>query len=194
MKRAFDVLVAAAGLVATSPLWMIAAIAVKLSSPGPVLHKAVRVGMGGRPFTLYKFRSMRTEATGPAVTAGGDPRITALGRLLRRWKLDEIPQLFNVLVGDMSLVGPRPEDPKYVAGYTDEQRRVLDVRPGITGPAAIAYRDEESLLASSADPERLYVEEILPAKLELDLAYARETSFRKDLVVLLRTARAVLIR
>ena len=192
-KRIFDVVCAALGLVISSPIWVIAAVATKLSSPGPVLHRAQRVGMDGAPFTLLKFRTMRRDAAtqGPAVTTSGDPRITAVGRWLRRTKIDELPQLWNVLRGEMSLVGPRPEDPRYVALYTPRQRDVLTVRPGITSPASVAYRHEESLLVG-ADAEDRYVSEVMPAKLEIELEYIASRTLLADVKVLLRTAAAVL--
>ncbi|MFZ1405869.1 MAG: sugar transferase [Anaerolineae bacterium] len=165
-----SVVAAAVGLMLLSPLFCWIALWIKLTSPGPVFYRAVRVGQDGRPFRLYKFRSMivGTDRQGPGITATGDPRITRVGRFLRRAKLDELPQLINVLLGDMSLVGPRPEDPRYVAFYTPEQRRVLSVRPGITSPASLAYRHEEQLLAGE-DWETHYRTRVLPDKLALDL-------------------------
>lgn len=185
MKRALDVALATVGLLVTSPVVLAAAIAVKLDSPGPALYNGVRVGRDGRTFQIHKLRTMRVSA-GPSVTAGDDLRITRTGRFLRRTKLDELPQLFNVLKGDMSLVGPRPEDPKYVAMYTPEQRRVLAVRPGITGPAVLAYIDEEELLRGE-DVESAYVTRVMPAKLELDLKYVADASLGGDLRILGRT-------
>src|SRR5262249_43180358 len=160
------------------PLLLIALL-VRLSSPGPALFRQARLGRGGREFAIWKFRTMRSDAApGPLITAAGDARVTPLGRFLRHTKIDELPQLVNVLVGDMSLVGPRPEVPKYLPCY---DRAVLAVRPGITDPASIAYRDEEELLARFADPERAYVELVLPKKLELARAYLREQSLGRDL-------------
>lgn len=192
MKRALDVALATVGLVVTSPIVLVAAIAVKLDSPGPALYNGVRVGRDGRTFQIHKLRTMRMSA-GPSVTAGDDLRITRTGRFLRRTKLDELPQLFNVLKGDMSLVGPRPEDPKYVAMYTPEQRRVLAVRPGITGPAVLAYINEEELLRGE-DVESAYVTRVMPAKLELDLKYVADASLGGDLRILGRTVARVLGR
>lgn len=192
MKRALDVALATVGLVVTSPIVLVAAIAVKLDSPGPALYNGVRVGRDGRTFQIHKLRTMRVSA-GPSVTAGDDLRITRTGRFLRRTKLDELPQLFNVLKGDMSLVGPRPEDPKYVAMYTPEQRRVLAVRPGITGPAVLAYINEEELLRGE-DVESAYVTRVMPAKLELDLKYVADASLGGDLRILGRTVARVLGR
>jgi len=191
-KRALDVTVAVLGLALLWPVLVVVAIAVALSSPGPVLHRAQRVGRGGQPFTLYKFRTMVRDAaaSGPGVTAGGDARITKVGRVLRRTKLDELPQLVNVLLGDMSLVGPRPEDERYVELYTPEQRRILDVRPGITSPASITYRDEEAVLRGADDLEAAY-RELMAEKIRIDLAYLQRRSVRSDLGVLWRTALAV---
>lgn len=192
IKRTFDLLCSTAGIVLSSPLWVLAAIAIKLTSPGPVLHRARRVGKHGDFFTLYKFRTMRAEvAPGPAITVSGDPRITTVGRVLRRTKIDEVPQLINVLRGEMSLVGPRPEDPAYVALYSSRQRAVLSVAPGITSPASIAYRHEEALLADPMAEER-YVTEVMPAKLEIELEYLSRRTLWTDVVILLRTAGAVL--
>jgi lipopolysaccharide/colanic/teichoic acid biosynthesis glycosyltransferase len=166
---------------------------VRWDSPGPVFHRGVRVGKDGVHFRLYKFRSMRVDAggNGPAITAAGDPRITRSGAFLRRTKLDELPQLLNVLRGEMSLVGPRPEDPRYVALYTAEQRRVLRVRPGITGAASVAYRREENLL-TGPDWEQVYCNQVLPAKLAIDLAWLDRRTLAGDLLLLLRTVAAVL--
>ncbi|HNU56449.1 MAG TPA: sugar transferase, partial [Flavobacteriales bacterium] len=151
--------------------------------------RQVRVGRNGRTFRLLKFRSMRpdSEAKGQITVGGRDPRITPVGYFLRRSKLDELPQLMNVLVGDMSIVGPRPEVPKYVALYTPEQREVLRVRPGITSAASIAYIDENELLGRSADPERTYLEEVMPAKLKLDIDYVAHHTFLMDMVIIYRT-------
>lgn len=193
MKRAFDVAVAIMLLIVTSPLWVLAAIAIKLTSPGPVFYRSTRVGRGGSQFTLLKFRTM-TGGAGPRVTASSDVRITRAGQILRRLKIDELPQFLNVVAGDMSLVGPRPEDPRYVRGYTAEQRRVLTVRPGITSPAAIAYRDEQELMRNASDVESMYVNEILPAKLALDLEYVDRRSLLLDLVLIARTAAGIFFR
>jgi len=192
MRRFLDVVVAAAGLLILSPLLAVLAIAVKLSSAGPVLHRGERVGRGGKLFKLYKLRSMRTGQAGPAITPAGDPRVTALGAWLRRTKLDELPQLMNILAGDMSLVGPRPEAARYVAMYDDEQRRILSVRPGMTSPASLRYRSEEAQLVGD-DWERLYVERIMPAKVCVDLDYIDHRTLVSDLRVILGTV-AVLFR
>lgn len=191
LKRAFDLVASGVGLIVLSPLLLGIALAVRLTSPGPALYRARRVGRHGKEFTLYKFRSMVANADrqGPGITAAQDRRITRVGRFLRRTKLDELPQLLNVLRGDMSLVGPRPEDPRYVALYTPEQRRILDYRPGITSMASLTYRNEERLLAGE-DWERVYVEQVLPAKLAIDLEYARRANLRRDIALILRTVLA----
>jgi lipopolysaccharide/colanic/teichoic acid biosynthesis glycosyltransferase len=188
LKRRFDVIVSALGLLVLSPLLLVLALLVKLSSPGTVLYRATRVGLDGQPFRLLKFRSMVANAAqiGPAVTGAADSRITPIGRFLRRTKLDELPQLLNVLRGEMSLVGPRPEDPRYVALYTPEQRRVLSVRPGITSPASIAYRSEEAMLTGD-DWETHYIQHVMPAKLEIDLQYVERASLLYDLKLIFRT-------
>ena len=186
MSRLLDVIASAAGLLILSPLFAAVALAVKLSSPGPVFHRGRRVGRGGIPFDVYKFRSMRVGEAGPSLTRAGDPRITAVGRFLRRTKLDELPQLLNVLIGEMSVVGPRPEEPSYVALYDAEQRRILSVRPGITSPASLLYRSEEEQLVGD-EFERLYIERIMPRKLQIDLEYIDRRTWRSDLGVLART-------
>ena len=193
MKRVFDLVVSATGLVMTSPIIAAAALAVKLESPGPAFYSGPRTGMSGRPFQIHKLRTMRPSSSGPAVTAGDDPRITGVGRFLRRTKLDELPQLLNVLKGDMSLVGPRHEDPKYVALYTPEQREVLSVRPGITGPTVLRFIGEEQMLRGG-DPESLYVTRVMPSKLAVDLEYVRAATFAGDLKILARTFVAVAAR
>lgn len=191
-KRIFDLLVSALGLIILSPIFALIALLIRLMSPGPVFYRARRVGQGGREFTLYKFRSMVADADrrGPGITAAGDPRVTPVGRVLRRTKLDELPQLWNVLRGDMSLVGPRPEDPRYVALYTPAQRRVLDVRPGITSLASIEYRNEEAVL-HGPDWEQRYIHEVMPAKLAIDLRYVQRATLFTDLLIILRTLLAL---
>lgn len=193
LKRAFDMAFSLVLLVLLLPLLLVFALAVALTSPGGAFFRQVRVGRGGREFRLLKFRSMRpgSEAKGQLTIGGRDPRITGVGYFLRKTKLDELPQLWNVLIGDMSVVGPRPEVPKYVALYTAEQRAVLQVRPGITGMASLDYIDENELLARAADPEKAYVEEVMPAKLALDLRYVRERSFLLDLRIILATVTKV---
>ena len=192
-KRLFDFLSCAVGLILLAPILLIIAVLVKSSSRGPVLFRQQRVGKDGKLFWILKFRSMVDGAnhTGKGITPKGDPRVTLLGIFLRKWKLDELPQLWNVLIGEMSLVGPRPELPSYVVGYTSEQKLVFKVRPGITDPASVRYRDEGGVLERSSDPELLYREEILPAKLLLNLQYLKEISFRRDLSLLLSTVTSI---
>jgi len=188
VRRLFDILMAGSGLIVVSPLFVFVAIAIKINSPGPVFYRAKRVGKDGDLFRLFKFRSMKAGADkkGPGITVSGDNRITSVGRILRRTKIDELPQLLNVLWGEMSLVGPRPEDPRYVARYTAEQRQVLRVRPGITSAASLAYRHEERML-SGEDWERRYCEEVMPAKLAIDLDYLSKRSLWIDLTIIVRT-------
>lgn len=196
-KRALDLAVSVPALMALSPALLVIAALVKAGGPGPVFYAQERVGRRGRPFRLYKFRTMVTDAdkSGPAVTSSGDARITPLGRTLRKWKLDELPQLWNVVRGDMSLVGPRPEVPEYVAHYPAQLReRALSVRPGITSPGALAYLDESAQLARAADPEREYVEVILPRKVQLAADYAEHSGLWSDLCVLGRTLRLLVVR
>ena len=196
-KRIVDLLIAAVALLLLSPLLALVALAIRLDSPGPVLFRQQRVGRHGVLFGIHKFRSMRVDApsTGPQVTVGRDERITRVGHWLRHYRIDELPQFIDVLRGAMSLVGPRPEVPRFVAHYpADLKARVLAVRPGITDPASLAHIDEAALLAGSADPERTYIETILPAKLALQAAYAERASLWSDLGVLLRTLRVLLAR
>jgi len=190
LRRLLDVTVAGTLLIALSPLLAVLALLVRATSPGPALFRQTRIGRDGRPFALLKLRTMRADAvcTGPAITAGEDPRITPLGARLRRVKLDELPQLWNVLCGDMSLVGPRPEVPHYVARYTPAQRAVLRARPGLTDPASLAWADEAATLATFADPHRAYAEVVLPQKLALSLAYLDGRTVWSDLGVVTRTA------
>jgi lipopolysaccharide/colanic/teichoic acid biosynthesis glycosyltransferase len=194
-KRLFDLVGAAVALLLLSPLLLAAALAVKLDSPGPVFFRQQRVGRGGVLFRIHKFRTMREGAPGLQITVGDDPRITRVGRWLRRTRIDELPQFIDVLQGTMSLVGPRPEVPRYVAFYPPELReRVLSVRPGITDPVSLAYADESELLARAADPEREYVEVLLPRKLQAAAAYAERATLWTDLGVLLRSVGVLLGR
>jgi lipopolysaccharide/colanic/teichoic acid biosynthesis glycosyltransferase len=188
-KRAFDLASSAVGLVLLAPLLAMVACCIKLTSRGPVLYRQIRIGRNGRPFSILKFRSMaeRASAEDRSITVAGDPRVTKIGKLLRRYKIDELPQLWNVLRGDMSLVGPRPEVPIYISYYTPEQRTVLSARPGITDPASLAYRHEEELLATHCEPERFYRTEILPDKLARNRAYLRNVTLQNDLVIILET-------
>ena len=185
LKRAFDLAASGIGLLLLSPLLLALAAWIRLDSPGPVFFRQERIGLRGRPFRIYKFRSMRVDHSGPQITVGADDRITRSGHIIRAYKLDELPQLLNVFLGDMSLVGPRPEVPRYVALYpADVRAEVLSVRPGITDLASVQYRSESTLLAQSADPERTYVDTILPAKLALCRQYVRERSLGLDLKII----------
>ena len=186
-KRAFDIVCAALGLLVLSPVLLLCALLVGLTSPGGVLFRQERVGKDGVPFTIYKFRSMRKDNAGLKISTSSDSRITPVGRVLRKAKLDELPQLWNVLKGDMSFVGPRPEVREYTDLYTPEQRQVLLVRPGITGLASIRYRNENDLLSASTDPNRTYVEEVMPAKLALDLEYIPRACVSYDVRLILET-------
>lgn len=192
-KRLFDIVAAGAGLVLLAPLLLALALWIRLDSPGPALFRQVRVGRHGVPFEIYKFRTMRRRSEeGGQLTVGQDARITRAGRFLRRSKLDELPQLLNVLQGTMSLVGPRPEVPRYVDRYPPEVRRtVLSVAPGITDWAAILYKDENAILGRAADPERAYLETILPVKLAYYQRYVHERSFWLDLRIIFRTLAAL---
>ncbi|MEO8807259.1 MAG: sugar transferase [Burkholderiaceae bacterium] len=196
-KRLFDLLGAGVGLVLLSPLLLSIALWIKLDSRGPVFFRQQRVGRFGALFRIHKFRSMREDAplVGPQITVGADPRITRAGHFLRRTKLDELPQLLDVLAGTMSLVGPRPEVPRYVAMYPIAMRdKVLSVRPGITDPASIEYRDESMLLARAADPERVYVEQIMPAKLRCAAEYVDHMSVINDVRLIGATLRILFSR
>ena len=191
-KRVFDLLGATLALLLLAPLMGIVALWIKFDSPGPVFFRQQRVGRHGVPFLIHKFRTMRAGAEGLPLTVGDDPRITGAGRFLRRTRLDELPQFIDVLQGAMSLVGPRPEVPRYVALYPPALReRALAVRPGLTDPASLHFIDEAALLAAAADPEREYVERILPAKLLRAAEYAESASLATDVMVLARTARAL---
>jgi lipopolysaccharide/colanic/teichoic acid biosynthesis glycosyltransferase len=194
-KRLFDLLGAALALLLLSPLLLLIALAIRLDSPGPVFFRQQRVGRHGVPFRIHKFRTMAADAAGLPLTVGADPRITRLGARLRGLRLDELPQFIDVLAGRMSLVGPRPEVPRYVAHYPPELReRVLSVRPGITDPASLLFIDEAELLRRAADPEREYIEVILPRKLRCAADYAEHATLWTDLGLLARTLRVLLTR
>jgi lipopolysaccharide/colanic/teichoic acid biosynthesis glycosyltransferase len=194
-KRIFDLLVSCAAICLSLPLLALSAVAIKLESHGPVLFRQRRVGREGKEFTILKLRTMLAGAPGgPRITAATDRRITCVGRFLRKSKLDELPQLFNVLRGDMSIVGPRPELPEYVAGYSLQQRRILAVKPGLTGPASVDFIDEEKLLAEHPQPGSFYRDVILPRKLELDLCYCQSITLMADLNLILRTAMRIFHR
>ncbi|MFC4931128.1 sugar transferase [Massilia sp. GCM10023247] len=192
-KRAFDLCAAALGVLLLSPLLAAIALWIRLDSKGPVLFRQVRVGRYGVPFEILKFRTMAAQADPQRLlTVGRDPRITRAGHFLRKYKLDELPQLFNVLHGTMSLVGPRPEVPRYVACYPARARElVLSVKPGVTDWASILYKDENAILGQALDPEQAYIETILPTKLEYYLRYVRERSLWVDLRIIVGTLRAI---
>lgn len=193
-KRVMDIAISAAALCVLWPVFLLIALAIVIDDPGPVFYRQVRVGRGGRPFRIFKFRTMVVDADekGLSITVGRDSRITRVGAFLRKTKLDELAQLLNVLCGQMSFVGPRPEVPRYVELYTPYQRQVLLVRPGITDYASIAYRNENDLLAGADDPEKMYIETIMPDKIELNMKYLREISPLADLRLILKTVIAVI--
>ena len=190
--RLLDFVLSLIGLLILSPLLLLVALLVKLDSRGPVFYRARRIGRDGQTFHLYKFRSMVLEADrqGPGITVAGDSRVTRIGRLLRQYKIDELPQLLNVVKGEMSLVGPRPEDPQYVALYTAEQSKILMVKPGITGVAALTYRHEEEIL-QGPDWEQTYIHRVMPDKLALELAYQRRRTLWSDLGIIFKTFQAI---
>lgn len=189
MIRLFDILFSTIGLLVLSPLFLIIYIIIIIESKGGGFYSQTRVGKNGIPFAIYKFRSMRTDADkhGLITVGGRDPRITRIGYYIRKYKIDELPQLWNVLMGDMSLVGPRPEVQKYVDLYTEEQRKVLSVRPGITDYASIEYVDENILLAKSDDPDRTYVEVVMPAKIVLNMKYINNKSLKEYFKIIFLT-------
>ena len=193
-KRAFDIVVAVLSLLLLSPALVLIASAVLLSSGRPVLYRQERIGLGGRPFRIIKFRSMVKDAErlAPNVSATHDPRVTRIGRSLRKYYLDELPQLFNVLKGEMSLVGPRPETPEYVARYLPEEWQVLTVRPGIAGPSTLAFMDEADALDRAQDPESFYVTTVLHQRVQLDLQYLTRRSLTYDVGLLMRQFIAIL--
>ncbi len=193
-KKLLDIAGAAVLLVVVSPLMCLLALLIKLSSPGTVFYRQGRVGQGGREFQLLKFRSMAPARPGLPLTRAGDPRITGVGRFLRKWKLDELPQLLNVVRGDMSFVGPRPDVAEYINRLNDQQKQILQLRPGLTGSATLRYRNEEALLAQVPETElaSYYCSQVLPHKVNLDLEYARRASLFSDIAILLQTAFAIL--
>ena len=193
LKRIFDITLSLFGLIILLPFMLIIAILIKLDSKGPVFFKQIRVTKNGREFKIFKYRTMRVGSDKYSqITVGKDGRITKIGSFLRKYKLDEIPQLINVLIGDMSLVGPRPEVPKYVALYTDEQKEILKVRAGITDYASIEFSDENDLLASEEEPEKAYIEKIMPKKIELNKKYLSEVSILTDIKIILLTIKKIL--
>jgi len=189
IKRIFDLFFASVGLILLAPLFLVVAILIKVDSSGSIFYKGDRIGKAGVPFKMAKFRTMVANADqmGPALTHSGDLRVTRVGRILRESKLDELPQLFNILRGEMSVVGPRPEAPTYVKHYTPEQRLVLQVRPGLTGLTQVRFRHEETLLSRCTNLEKDYVEKIMPQKLALDLEYIQDQSLLLDLELIVQT-------
>lgn len=189
VKRAFDIIFSISGILILSPFLVIISIIILLTSKGGAFYRQIRIGKNGKEFKLVKFRTMRKEAdkSGSLTVGMRDNRITGVGYYLRKYKLDELPQLFNVLAGNMSFVGPRPEVPKYVALYNDEQKKVLKVKPGITDYASIVYSEENELLASAENPEELYIKRVMPAKLKLNMRYINEMSLATDVKVILKT-------
>lgn len=194
MKRLFDIIASGLGLIVLSPLFAILAVWIKADSRGPVFYRQIRVGRGNKDFRLYKFRSMRPDSDklGLITVGGRDPRVTRSGYYIRKYKLDEFPQLINVFIGDMSLVGPRPEVRKYVDMYTPGQMRVLSVRPGITSLASIRYRNENDILAAAEDPDRCYIEKVMPDKLAIDLEYVASATLWNDIKLIFSTFREII--
>ena len=194
LKRAMDIVISGCALLVIWPVLVLIALAIKIDDPGPVFYRQVRVGKNGKEFRIYKFRTMVVDADkkGLAITVGRDNRITRMGSLLRKTKLDELAQLINVFTGEMSFVGPRPEVPKYVNMYTPYQRQVLLVRPGITDYASIAYRNENDMLEGAEDPERMYIDVIMPDKIELNMKYLHEISPLADIRLIFSTIIAVI--
>lgn len=193
LKRSFDIFFSFFGLILLSPLLLIIAVLIKSDSKGPVIYRQTRVGKNGMDFEMLKFRSMRpgSESKGLLTVGGKDSRITKTGYFIRKYKLDELPQLINVLKGDMSIVGPRPEVRKYVLLYEENQKKVLNVKPGITDTASIRYKNENELLESSDNPEEFYIKEIMPNKIKMNLDYLNDRSFFKDIKVILNTLKAL---
>lgn len=189
IKRIFDIICSGLGLIVLSPFLLFVALRIKMGSDGPVFFKQIRVGEKGKEFKILKFRTMVVDAEklGRQITVGNDNRITKIGAFLRKYKIDELPQLINVFKGDMSLVGPRPEVPRYVNMYTDEQRKVLDVKPGITDLASIRYRDENELLGKAENPDEFYINTIMPDKLALNMEYINKSNVFLDIYIILQT-------
>lgn len=196
MKRLFDIVASGLGLVVLSPVFAVLAIWIKADSKGPVFYRQTRVGRDNKDFRLFKFRSMRPDSDklGLITVGGHDPRVTRSGYYIRKYKLDEFPQLINVFKGDMSLVGPRPEVRKYVDMYTPEQMRVLSVRPGITSLASIRYRNENDILAADEDPDRCYIEKVMPDKLNIDLEYVDRATLWNDIKLILSTFKEIVTK
>lgn len=193
LKRLFDIICSLVGIIFLFPVFLIIVLAIVINSGFPIFYFQTRVGKNNRDFKLFKFRTMHTDADkkGLLTVGGRDPRVTPVGYYLRKFKLDELPQLFNVLFGSMSLVGPRPEVRKYVEMYNEEQKRVLEVKPGITDYASLEYINENELLAKSENPEQTYIQEIMPAKLKLNMRYIEETGLLTDLTIITRTVQKI---
>ena len=196
MKRLFDIIASGMGLICLSPLFAVLAIWIKCDSQGPVFYRQVRVGRGNKDFSLFKFRSMRPDSDklGLITVGGRDPRVTRSGYYIRKYTLDEFPQLINVFLGDMSLVGPRPEVRKYVEMYTPEQMKVLSVRPGITSLASIRYRNENDILAAAEDPDKCYIEQVMPDKLAIDLEYVKQATLLNDIRLIFSTFKEIITK
>ena len=196
MKRLFDIIASGMGLICLSPLFAVLAIWIKCDSQGPVFYRQVRVGRGNKDFSLFKLRSMRPDSDklGLITVGGRDPRVTRSGYYIRKYKLDEFPQLINVFLGDMSLVGPRPEVRKYVEMYTPEQMKVLSVRPGITSLASIRYRNENYILAAAEDPDKCYIEQVMPDKLAIDLEYVKQATLLNDIRLIFSTFKEIITK
>jgi lipopolysaccharide/colanic/teichoic acid biosynthesis glycosyltransferase len=196
MKRIFDLIASGAGMILISPFLLAISVLIKMEDGGPVFYRGVRVGFGGKFFRIFKFRTMvfNADRMGGSSTADDDPRINRIGRKLRKHKLDELPQLINVFLGDMSLVGPRPEVPHYVNMYTGEEKAILTVRPGITDWASLWNPDEGAILAGSPDPEKTYMEKIRPEKIRLQLKYVRERSFWADIQIIFLTLKTTIFK
>jgi lipopolysaccharide/colanic/teichoic acid biosynthesis glycosyltransferase len=189
MKRTLDIVVSLIGLICFLPLLLVVAVLIKLDSTGPIFFRQERIGRGFRPFQILKFRTMidNAQRTGGLITFGGDPRVTRIGRILRKTKVDELPQLLNVFKGEMSLVGPRPEVPRYVRAFQKEYEEILKVRPGMTDLASLKYRNEEAMLGQSEHPEEEYMKRVLPDKIKLAQDYVRHSSFLFDLSLIFKT-------
>lgn len=196
MKRLFDIIASGCGLVILSPLFLVLAIWIKSDSKGPVFYRQTRVGRGNKDFRIFKFRSMRPDSDklGLITVGGRDSRVTRSGYYIRKYKLDEFPQLINVFKGDMSLVGPRPEVRKYVDMYTPEQLMVLSVRPGMTSLASIRYRNENEILAAASDPDKCYIEQVMPDKLAIDLEYVDKATLWNDIKLIFSTFKEIVVK
>jgi len=194
-KRTFDILFCLLGLILLFPLLLVCAYLIKNEDKGPVFYRGIRIGRGGKPFNIFKFRTMVVDAekVGGSSTADDDPRITKIGKLIRKYKLDELPQIINVLKGEMSLVGPRPEVKHYIDMFTEEEKAILSVRPGITDWASLWNSDEGAVLAGSPDPEKTYMEKIRPEKIRLQLKYVKERSFFVDVKIIFMTLKTILL-